>query len=62
MTFYTQSKFLILLFTFFVCDAKYGYVEWINGNAEVSITDNYKEISNVHVARATYNNEINSTG
>lgn len=55
-------KFLILLFSFIMCEAKYGYVEWLNGNAEVIITDNYKAIPSVYVAKATYNNEINSTG
>lgn len=47
---------------FIICESKYGFVTWSNGKAVVSVTDDYSEIPKVHVARATYSNEINNTG
>lgn len=57
-----KCTFLVLFPLLLLCESKYGYVKWSSGNAEVLITDNYEEIPKVHVAKATYSNEINSTG
>ncbi|CAH0728674.1 unnamed protein product, partial [Brenthis ino] len=57
-----KCTFLLLFPLILLCESKYGYVKWSSGNAEVLITDNHEEIPKVHVAKATYSNEINSTG
>ncbi|CAH2094907.1 unnamed protein product [Euphydryas editha] len=62
MNLYMKYCFLLLFSLFIFCESKYGFVTWSNGNAIVSVTDNYSEIPKVHVAKATYSNEINNTG
>ncbi|XP_047033955.1 putative phospholipase B-like 2 [Helicoverpa zea] len=41
---------------------KYGYVLWSGNKVTVKTTDYFADIPDSHVARATYSNEINSTG
>lgn len=55
-------KVLSLFFIIKLCEAKYGYVSWKDNNPKVTITDYYADIPEIHVARATYSNEINTTG
>lgn len=58
----SASRVFLLIFAFYSCDCKYGYVVW-SGNKPVAKVSNYfADIPDVHVARATYSNEINSTG
>ncbi|XP_034833984.1 putative phospholipase B-like 2 [Maniola hyperantus] len=53
---------LVLLSVVTLGESKYGFVTWSYGKAEVSVTDISAEIPDVHIARATYTNEINTTG
>lgn len=48
--------------SFIVCEGKYGYVTWTADVYHVNTTDYFAEIPDVHVARATYSNDINETG
>lgn len=54
--------FLLVFSVFRGCDCKYGYVIMKGDDIEVKVTDYFADIPDVHVARATYSNEINSTG
>ncbi|XP_052756530.1 putative phospholipase B-like 2 [Galleria mellonella] len=57
------NYFMLLFFVFFTgCNCKYGFITWVNNKAEVSLTDYYADIPDLHVAKATYRNEINNTG
>ncbi|XP_050353907.1 putative phospholipase B-like 2 [Nymphalis io] len=62
MNLYMKYSILLLFCLFVVSESKYGFVTWSNGKAVVSTTDSYKEIPKVHLARATYTNDINQTG
>lgn len=57
-----KLQLLIFLIVFIFSEAKYGYITWHDNKAKVTITDYFADIPDVHVAKATYNNEINSTG
>lgn len=61
-----EMYFILLVFSFFsslkFCESIYGYVTWNKHKAEVKLTDYYADIPDVFVAKATYKNEINSTG
>ncbi|XP_072929615.1 putative phospholipase B-like 2 isoform X3 [Epargyreus clarus] len=43
-------------------ECKYGYVTWECGKAVGYTTDHQADIPRLHVAKATYSNEINKTG
>ncbi|XP_023944608.1 putative phospholipase B-like 2 isoform X2 [Bicyclus anynana] len=46
-----------------VCEGgQYAFVTWSFDKAIVSMTDNSSDIPDLHIARATYSNEINKTG
>lgn len=45
-----------------MCESKYGYVLWDDNNVTVKLTDYFADIPDAHVARATFSNEINTTG
>ncbi|XP_047512871.1 putative phospholipase B-like 2 [Pieris napi] len=45
----------------FVSGSKYGFIMW-SDKAVVSVTNDHKLIPPLHVARATYTNDVNSTG
>ncbi|CAG9789569.1 unnamed protein product [Diatraea saccharalis] len=55
-------SFLLFMGFVLVCECKYGYITWTGNKAHIAVSDYYADIPDVHVARATYNNEINSTG
>ncbi|KAM3959356.1 putative phospholipase B-like 2 isoform 1-T2 [Aphomia sociella] len=57
-----QIYISILLLFFTTCECKYGFITWVGKKAEISVTDYYADIPDVHVAKATYRNEINATG
>ncbi|XP_059047570.1 putative phospholipase B-like 2 [Achroia grisella] len=58
-----KTSFFILFIVFFTgCDCKYGFITWVDNKAEISVSDYYADIPDLHVAKATYRNEINSTG
>ncbi|XP_038207015.1 putative phospholipase B-like 2 [Zerene cesonia] len=58
---FLRYQIIIFHILFIICEAKYGFITW-SDNAVISVTDNVYDIPAVHVARATYSNEINSTG
>ncbi|CAK1547522.1 unnamed protein product [Leptosia nina] len=61
-TFRLKAAVLINLLTVtIVRGTKYGYITWKN-KAVVSVSETIEDIPDVHVAKATYSNEINSTG
>lgn len=62
MNFRLKFCFLFLFGSFIVCEGKYGYVTMHHNKYRVNTTDYFADIPDVHVARATYSNEINSTG
>ncbi|CAH2044861.1 unnamed protein product, partial [Iphiclides podalirius] len=43
-------------------ESKYGYVSWINKKPVFKESNSPSDIPSLHVARATYKNEINQTG
>lgn len=45
-----------------VCEGRYGYVVWNGSKVTVKTSDYFADIPDVYVARATYSNEINTTG
>lgn len=51
----------LLQFLMMVSGSKYAFITWSN-KALVSVTSDPKHIPPLHVARATYSNDINSTG
>ncbi|XP_075982708.1 putative phospholipase B-like 2 [Anticarsia gemmatalis] len=53
---------LLMCGVFFVGESKYAYAVAKGAELEVKVTDYFADIPDVHVARATYSNEINSTG
>ena len=59
-----EMKWCVLLITrvLLVCECKYGYVVWPKDKIVVKTTDYFADIPDKHVARATYSNEINTTG
>lgn len=52
----------VIITVFIVCECKYGYIVWPGSKIIVKTTDYFADIPDNHVARATYSNEINSTG
>lgn len=58
------GTFLFLFFfaLFYSCESKYGYVVWSGGKVVANVSDHFADIPGVHIARASYNNKINSTG
>ncbi|CAG4956869.1 unnamed protein product [Colias eurytheme] len=59
--FFRNKSIIIVHVLIIICEAKYGFITW-SDKAVISVTDNFHDIPAVHVARATYSNEINSTG
>ncbi|XP_068619215.1 putative phospholipase B-like 2 [Battus philenor] len=57
-----QSYFILFLTIITICETKYGYVVWNNNKPVFLESATSSEIPAVHLARATYTNEINSTG
>ncbi|KAH9642306.1 hypothetical protein HF086_009670 [Spodoptera exigua] len=45
-----------------ICECKYGYVVWDGNKVTVKTSEYFADIPDGYVARATYSNEINSTG
>lgn len=54
--------FLFIFGLFYNCESKYGYVVWSENKPVAKVSDYFADIPDVHVARATYTNEINNTG
>lgn len=62
MEFRLKFCFFFIFGSLIVCEGKYGYVTDYNNEYYVNTTDYFADIPDVHVARATYSNEINQTG
>ncbi|CAG5004577.1 unnamed protein product [Parnassius apollo] len=45
-----------------ICETKYGYITWEENKAVFTETESSLDIPALYVARATYKNEINTTG
>lgn len=54
--------FLFIFCLFYTCECKYGYVVWSDNKPVAKVSDYFADIPDAHVARATYSNEINTTG
>ncbi|KAL0868828.1 hypothetical protein ABMA27_007189 [Loxostege sticticalis] len=54
--------FLCLFCLFIGTESKYGYVTWVGNKAEITVSDYFADIPDVHVAKATFSNEVNNTG
>lgn len=58
-----MKYFLLCLFCLFIgTESKYGYVTWVGNKAEITVSDYFADIPDVHVAKATFSNEVNNTG
>ncbi|XP_026332845.1 putative phospholipase B-like 2 [Hyposmocoma kahamanoa] len=62
MNFRLKFCFVFFFGLFIVCEGKYGYVVGCNNQFCVNTTDYFSDIPDVHIARATYSNDINETG
>lgn len=63
MTARIKLGIIAIYFLTVLCESKdYGFVTWTDDIAVASVTQSSFEIPEVHVARATYSNEINETG
>lgn len=62
MNFRLKFCFFFLFGLLRVCEGKYGYVIGDHNDYYANTTDYFADIPDVHVARATYSNEINQTG
>ncbi|XP_013135556.1 PREDICTED: putative phospholipase B-like 2 isoform X4 [Papilio polytes] len=62
MKIYSQCSLLFILTTVTICETKYGYVTWQENKLTFKDCESASQIPITFGARATFKNEINSTG
>lgn len=57
-----RQEVVVLIACLGVASATYGYVTWTLDTPELTLTEHASAVPALHVARATYTNQINETG